>query len=108
MLIALTSYSRIVGRDQNDVNPGEPGEAWLRGPIITSGYHTDNRRSREAFQDGWYRTGDIVKADGSFIYVLGRAQVSSNVDRSHCSHELTDGVEGYDPIQLLPDISARA
>lgn len=56
--------------------------------MITSGYHTNKAQSREAFRDGWYRTGDIVKADGPFIYVLGRAQVNINVDSPHCSPQL--------------------
>jgi fatty-acyl-CoA synthase len=60
--------ARIVDADGRDVAPGARGEILLRGPHITSGYWRDEGATREAFVDGWFRTGDIAHqdADGDF------------------------------------------
>lgn len=38
------------------------GELLVRGPWIADGYYKDDR-SKEAFSDGWFHTGDVVKVD---------------------------------------------
>ena len=48
------------------------GELCIRGPYVMQGYY---KRSREASfdADGWFHTGDLVRADGDgFIYFVGR------------------------------------
>lgn len=39
------------------------GELLLRGPWIISEYYKDPEKSKEAFLDGWFRTGDIATMD---------------------------------------------
>lgn len=52
----------------------EKGELLVRGPNLYSGYMKDNEATSESFtQDGWLRTGDIVRQDADgFIYITGR------------------------------------
>ena len=38
------------------------GELLLRGPWIANSYYKDER-SKDAFKDGWYHTGDVVTVD---------------------------------------------
>jgi acyl-CoA synthetase (AMP-forming)/AMP-acid ligase II len=48
------------------------GELCIRGPFVMQGYY---KRSREECfdADGWFHTGDLVRADGDgFIYFIGR------------------------------------
>jgi acyl-CoA synthetase (AMP-forming)/AMP-acid ligase II len=48
------------------------GELCIRGPYVMQGYY---KRSREeSFDaDGWFHTGDLVRADGDgFVYFVGR------------------------------------
>jgi fatty-acyl-CoA synthase len=51
----------------------EEGELWLRGPAVTPGYWNNDSATEEAFEDGWLKTGDIVKKDEEgYLYVIDR------------------------------------
>jgi amino acid adenylation domain-containing protein len=71
---------RVVGPAGNIVPPGEPGELFLSGSQVASGYWNDDERTREKFgrfpADGdqiWYRTGDLVKQTATdCLFYLGR------------------------------------
>lgn len=52
---------RIVNGQGRDVPRGEVGELVLKGPTVMKGYWNDPERTREAFIDGWFRTGDLVR-----------------------------------------------
>ena len=54
---------RIVTDDGRDVNPGESGEIWLRGPGVFLGYWNNPEATAAATTaDGWLKTGDIARA----------------------------------------------
>lgn len=53
---------RIVDDDGADVPAGSRGEIYSRGPDLFCGY-TDPDLNAAAFDDGWYRTGDIGSLD---------------------------------------------
>ncbi|KAF4120892.1 Acyl-CoA synthetase (AMP-forming)/AMP-acid ligase II [Geosmithia morbida] len=64
---------RLVDDDENDVKPGEPGEALLKGPIIMQGYHNNDKANQETFtEDGWMRTGDILRVEDGELFVVDR------------------------------------
>jgi acyl-CoA synthetase (AMP-forming)/AMP-acid ligase II len=67
-----------VDDEGRDVQVGQPGEAWLRGPIITQGYHNNPEADQKAFHKGWYRTGDLIEIRDDLIYVKGRLKVCHN------------------------------
>ena len=53
--------------------PGESGEIFLKGPTITPGYINRPEATSQAFQDGWFATGDIGYLDNDgYLYVLDR------------------------------------
>lgn len=56
-----------------EVRISEEGEVQFKGPVCMLGYYKDPEATAEAFDDGWYRTGDIghVDKDG-FIFLTGR------------------------------------
>ena len=53
-----------------DVPPGEEGEIWLRGPGVTPGYWQKPRETAQAFEQGWFRTGDLGRIDKDGYYYL--------------------------------------
>lgn len=64
---------RILDDDDKDVEPGQPGELLVGGPIVSSlGYHKRPDANREAFVDDFYRTGDVGKVENGLVYVVDR------------------------------------
>jgi len=64
---------RIVDDDGNDVPLGSSGEVMVRGPNITPSYYHRPEANDEAFQGGWFRTGDIgCEDEEGFLYLLDR------------------------------------
>lgn len=67
--------ARLVDDEGRDVEPGQPGEVLVRGPVVTRGYHKNDEANAESFRDGWFCTGDIaVFRDGKF-YIVDRKKV---------------------------------
>ena len=59
---------RVVDDDGHDVAANVEGELWVKTPIVMQGYFRDEEQTREAFVDGWFRTGDIVRRDEDDYY----------------------------------------
>lgn len=58
----------------------DEGVLWVKGPMVMLGYNKLPEKTAAALQDGWYRTGDIMRRDGDgFFYFLGRADDMFNV-----------------------------
>ena len=46
-----------------DVESGEEGELWIRGPQTMMGYYRNEQATRETYVGDWLRTGDIMRVD---------------------------------------------
>ncbi|MFY7777470.1 MAG: AMP-binding protein [Elstera sp.] len=63
--------TRIIGASGDDCGPGEAGELLLKGENITAGYWQRPDDTAQAFtEDGWFRTGDIARADAEGFHWL--------------------------------------
>ncbi|MDP6428554.1 MAG: AMP-binding protein [Rhodospirillales bacterium] len=64
---------RVVGPDGTEVEPGEDGELWARGPNIMKGYLNLPEETASAVSDDWLHTGDLARIDGQgYVYLLDR------------------------------------
>jgi fatty-acyl-CoA synthase len=64
---------RLVADDGNDATPGQSGEIYLRAPHIFSGYWENRSATEAAFEDGWFRSGDVAYRDQEgFVHLVDR------------------------------------
>ncbi len=59
---------RIVDSTGSDLPAGEVGEIWVKGDMVMSHYWNNEQATKEAFVDGWFRTGDCASRDESGAY----------------------------------------
>ncbi|HEY4668422.1 MAG TPA: AMP-binding protein [Tepidiformaceae bacterium] len=50
----------------------EDGEVQARGPNVFKGYWNNPAATEAAFDDGWYRTGDVGYMSDGYLYLKGR------------------------------------
>ncbi len=64
---------RVVKPDGTIASPGEMGEILFRSPWMPNGYYKNPEKTREAFRDGWFYTGDVgtITVDGG-LKILDR------------------------------------
>jgi fatty-acyl-CoA synthase len=64
---------RVVDDRMNDVPVGQVGEIVYRGPGMLKGYYKNPEGTREAFEGGWFHSGDLVRRDEEgFVYIVDR------------------------------------
>jgi malonyl-CoA/methylmalonyl-CoA synthetase len=66
---------RLVDEDGRDVADGTPGELEIRGPAVCLEYWQRPDDTRDAFRDGWFRTGDVAVWENGSFRLLGRSNV---------------------------------
>ncbi len=64
---------KLLDEDGNEVNAGEPGEMWVKGPQVMRGYLNRQEATDEILKDGWLATGDIAEVDeDGYFYIVDR------------------------------------
>ncbi len=49
------------------------GELWIKGPNVFTRYVADEEENKRAFEDGYFKTGDLVRfSDEGLLYIVGR------------------------------------
>jgi non-ribosomal peptide synthetase component E (peptide arylation enzyme) len=99
------SHYKTIDEDENELPVNTEGELVARGPEVFTGYYkATEEENREVFtQDGYYRTGDLVKMDErGYISVTGRKKdvimrggetlVPSEMEDLIRKHPAVDGV----------------
>jgi len=62
-----------VGQEVENDEGGVGREILVRGPNVTPGYYHLPEENREAFEDGWFRTGDLGVVDAfGYLAITGR------------------------------------
>ena len=66
---------QLVDEDGKPVAPGTPGEIEVRGPSVFAEYWGKPDATRDAFRDGWFRTGDTAVVENGVYRILGRTNL---------------------------------
>jgi long-chain acyl-CoA synthetase len=67
----LGSVGRVL--PGQEIKIADDGEVLTKGPNVTPGYWQNPEATRAAFEDGWYKTGDLGYLDqDGFLYLKGR------------------------------------
>jgi malonyl-CoA/methylmalonyl-CoA synthetase len=95
---------RLVDEKGNAVKPGIPGEVQVKGPGIFHEYWKKPEATQQAFEDGWFRTGDVAIEEKGIFRILGR----SSVDIIKTGGYKVSVLEIEEVLQSHPDIKACA
>lgn len=96
--------AQVVDSEGNRVATGELGEIAYRSPQLCLGYWNKPAATEDAFVDGWFRSGDLVKQDeNGFIEVVDRVR-----DVINTGGVLVASREIEDCIYQLPEIAEVA
>jgi len=61
---------RLTGDNGEEVEIGQPGEMWVKGPQVMKGYHNRQDATEEVLKDGWLATGDIATMDENGFFTI--------------------------------------
>ena len=59
---------RIIDDDGNEVPVDVPGNLLVKTLLVMQGYFRDPQLTAEAFKDGWFVTGDVLRRDADGFY----------------------------------------
>ncbi|KAM0077344.1 hypothetical protein ACKRZS_010648 [Fusarium odoratissimum] len=92
---------QIIDENGKALSYDEEGEAILRGPNMFKGYYKNPAATKEAFtDDGWVKTGDIVKIDKTgLVTIVDRKKVCvgrySLMTPADCEYQELIKVKGF-------------
>jgi len=77
----------------------EDEEILIGGPTISPGYYKDPEKTKEAFVDGWFRTGDAghFTKDGQIIYLDRVADLATLADGTKYAPQFIEGRLRFSP-----------
>jgi acyl-[acyl-carrier-protein]-phospholipid O-acyltransferase/long-chain-fatty-acid--[acyl-carrier-protein] ligase len=80
--------ARIVDPDTGrELAATQTGMVLFRGANVFSGYLNDENKTREAFRDGWFITGDLGRFDEEgFLFIEGRLSRFSKIGGEMVPH----------------------
>ncbi|MFF3341960.1 acyl-CoA synthetase [Streptomyces flavidovirens] len=62
--------AKVVDENGADVPDGTPGEIVYRSPQLCEGYWHKGAETKEAFRDGWFRSGDLATRDSEGYFTI--------------------------------------
>ncbi|MGH8997950.1 MAG: class I adenylate-forming enzyme family protein [Acidimicrobiia bacterium] len=103
---AFTRF-KTVRPDGTACEAGEEGEILISGPAVTPGYWNNPEATRDAFVDGWLRTGDIgvIDEDGLLRMVDRRKDmiISGGINIAPAEIEsLIAGLDEVEEVAVIP------
>jgi fatty-acyl-CoA synthase len=89
---------RLVSQAYQEVPDGEVGEIMVGGPTVSPGYWNSPEKTKEAFYDGWVKSGDLAYRDkDGYFYMVGRDDEMIKSGAEKISPVEVEGVIGSMP-----------
>ncbi len=67
--------ARLIGMNGKDVDHGEIGELWVRGPNVMKGYYRAPEETAAAVNpEGWFNTRDLARFEDGHLFIVGRTK----------------------------------
>jgi acyl-CoA synthetase (AMP-forming)/AMP-acid ligase II len=106
---AGTARVRVVRQDGSDAGDDEVGELWTAGPHVMAGYWRRPEETGAALQDGWLRSGDLVRrtAHGSLVIVDRLKEVIKSGGESIYPREVEQVLERHPAVAEAAIIGIR-
>lgn len=91
---AINVETAVIDEDGNPMPPGEIGEIVHRSPHICLGYYNQPGKTAEAFQHGWFHSGDLgfMDADGYLTVVDRKKDMIKTGGENVASREVEEAV----------------
>lgn len=71
--LVSNTVARVIKEDGTQGGYGDTGELHVRGPQNALAYYNNEAATKESFEDGWVKTGDIVQIhENGDVYVVDR------------------------------------
>lgn len=88
------AYRVVDRKTQQDCRPGEIGELWCKGAVVTKGYFKRDQANRRVFtEDGWFKTGDCGCFDEKgYLIFAGRVDDMYKINGENVSPQFLEEV----------------
>lgn len=99
----------VRGEDGQEVPAGADGNLWVTGAPVTTGYWGDPAATREAIQDGWLYTGDVLRvdSDGYFWFRGRKKQIIIHDGSNIAPQEVEDAVMAHPAVANAGVVGVR-
>jgi len=99
---ASPSFTLSIRDESNtEVPTGREGRLWFKSPCTTVGYWNNPEATRSATKDGWFDSGDILRADeDGYLWFFGRKKQIIVHDASNISpQEVEDALLEHEAVE---------
>lgn len=55
-----------------EIKFSQDNEVLVKGENVTTGYYNEEEKTKNSFEDGWFKTGDVGELKNSFLYIKER------------------------------------
>ncbi|WEG14859.1 class I adenylate-forming enzyme family protein [Pullulanibacillus sp. KACC 23026] len=100
---------RLVDEEGHDVNQGEVGEMWSRGPNFSPGYYENEAAAKKQWDsEGWFHTGDLLRLDenGRFSFVARADDIINRGGTKVDPKSVEDVIAGHESVERVTVVGA--
>lgn len=95
--------------DFNEVPPGAEGKLWVKSKGVSPYYWNDEAATKAVWRDGWFDTGDVLRADdqGYYWFCGRRKQLIVHDSSNIFPQEVEDALLAHESVALAGAVGVR-